>query len=144
MKDLEWGEPVKGWKLSLSLDRTEFIAGEPIVATMVFRNVSSHEQVLGGHGRDFDYVMDCKTDYGEGIPLTLFGKRMLANRELVKTTGGTLKPNEQIVVEVVVSRHLDLSLSGKYRLSASRQALVDGKDEPFVVSNVVAFTIEDK
>jgi hypothetical protein len=69
---------------------------------------------------------------------------MLANRELVKTTGGTLKPNEQIVVEVVVSRHLDLSLSGKYRLSASRQALVDGKDEPFVVSNVVAFTIEDK
>jgi hypothetical protein len=144
MTDLGWGDPVKGWKLSLSLDRKDFLAGEPVMATMVFRNVSSREQTLGGHGADFDYVLNCQTDYGEAIPLTLFGKRMLAGRDLVKTTGGTLKPNEDIVVEVVVSRHLDLSLSGKYRLSASRRALVDEEGEPFVISNSVEFAIEDR
>ena len=147
MKDLQWGEPVKGWRLSLSLDKTSFATEEPVLATIVFQNVSNREQTLGGHGRDFDYTLDCKTDYGEKVPLTLFGKMMLANREIVKTTGGVLQPKEQIVVEVSISHHLDLSLPGKYRLYVSRQADASasgGPDEPFIASNMIEFKIEEK
>jgi hypothetical protein len=143
MEDLQWGEPVNGWRLSLSLDKEIFTVEEPILATIVFQNVSTREQALGGHGRDFDYTLDCKTDYGEKVPFTLFGKKMLVNREIAKTTGGILQPKEQIVVEVSISHHLDLSLPGKYRLSVSRQALLDQPGEPFILSNTVEFKIEE-
>ena len=77
MEPMDWGRPVGGWRLSLSLDGNEFVAEERIIATIVFRNVSDREQHFGGHGPNFDYVLDCEMDHGEKVPPTLFGKRLI-------------------------------------------------------------------
>jgi len=147
MEHLEWGSPVAGWRLSLSLDRKEFQPEQRIVATIVFQNISDREQRFGGHGPVFDYVLDCRMDYGQKVPPTLFGKTMLANRELVRTVGGALQAKQQVVVEISLTRLLDLSLPGKYLVNVSRQvdASASGApSDPFIVSNTVAFELKEQ
>jgi hypothetical protein len=147
MEHLEWGRPTNGWRLSLSLDRNEFITEERIVATIVFQNASDREQRFGGHGADFDYVLDCSMVHGERVPPTLFGKMMLANREFAKTIGGVLQAKQQVVVEISLAHHLDLSLPGKYLLTVSRQAdesASGAPNAPLILSNTIAFEIKER
>jgi hypothetical protein len=147
MEHLEWGRPVAGWRLSLSLDGKEFPTEERIAATIVFQNVSDREQRFGGHGPDFDYTLECTIGDGERVLPTSFGKTMLANRDLVKTTGGVLQANQQIVVELSLTHHLDLSLPGKYQLKVSRQADESASgtpNAPIIVSNTVEFEIKER
>ncbi|MBL8749291.1 MAG: hypothetical protein JNK78_09025 [Planctomycetes bacterium] len=137
----EWGEPTNGWRLSLSLDRATYAPDEPVVATIRFQNVSDHAQQLGGNGRDFDHDFSCTGVDGAPTPLTAYGKLMVENRGLGKATGGTLPPMGEISVQVPVSRHLDLSMPGRYRLEARRQVFAnEDPAAPHVVSNTVEFT----
>lgn len=142
--ETQWGEPTDGWRLSLALDHTTYAHDAPIVATIRFQNVSGHEQRLGGDGRDFDHDLDCTTADGRRVPLTSYGKLMVENRGLGKATGGVLPPQGQTVVQLAISRHLDLSLPGRYRLVVSRQVFAnEDPNAPRVVSNAVEFVRQE-
>ena len=65
----------------------------------------------------------------------------------MKTSGGVLRANQQIVVELSLARHLDLSLPGKYRLKISRQpdeSASGAPSAPLVVSNTIEFEIKER
>lgn len=135
-----WGEPTGGWRLSLSLPQATYAPDAPIVATIRFQNVSAREQQLGGNGRDFDHDFVCTLGDGAPVALTSYGRLMIENRGLGKSTGGVLPPRGQTEIQVQISRHLDLSLPGRYRLVASRQVFANEDPQaPFVVSNTVEF-----
>lgn len=144
MRDLEWGDSVTGWRLSTSLDRTRFVPGETIIVTIVFKNVSDQEQDYGAKGKDFDHNLDCRNEQDEKVPLTLFGKRMVDNRGEGRYIMGELASQEQLVSEISLARHLDLSLEGKYKLRVSREIFPhEDQNEPPVVSNTVTFEITE-
>jgi hypothetical protein len=97
------------------------------MATVSLQNVSASERWFGGYGRDFDHDFDCRFEDGAPVPLTRFGRTMVANRGLGKTVGGRLQPQESISVEVSLTRHLDLTLPGTYALVVTR--MIHGTDE---------------
>ena len=144
MSDMPWGPTVDGWRLSVSLDKTQFFQGTRIVATIVFQNLATQPRSIGGHGVDFDYELDCRNQQETRIPFTLFGKRMLENRGEGKATGGVLEPGDRIVAEIILSRHLDLTLPGRYAITVSRKAIAGAPDhETVVTSNTFSFEIVD-
>jgi hypothetical protein len=143
MKDLEWGKTVAGYRLSASLDRAAFKPHEAVVVTVVFENVTDRDLPYGAQGKDFDYTLDCRNEQENQVPFTLFGQRMKANRGQGRYITAELPPKECLVNEISVSRHLDLSLSGKYTLTVSREIFPhQNQNEPPVVSNTLAFEIE--
>jgi hypothetical protein len=143
MTDMPWGPTVDGWRLSLSLDKPQFARGEKIVAAVVFQNTAAAPRGIGGSGVDFDYDIECRDQQGLPIPLTLFGRRMLENRGEGKATGGTLGPGEQVVAELALSLHLDLTLPGRYTVSVSRRPDTRNPGRaPVVKSNVASFQID--
>lgn len=115
-----------------------------MVATVVFQNTASTPRAIGGNGPDFDYNLDCRNQQNEKMPFTLFGKRMLENRGLGKVTGGVLEPGGKVVAEIVLNRHVDLTLPGPYTITVSREVIANqGKGGPIVGSNAVSFQIVD-
>jgi hypothetical protein len=144
MKNLEWGKTIGGCRLSASLDKDIFKPGEEIIVTVVFENISDRELQYGVQAKDFDYTFDCQNEQGNQIPLTLFGKRMEANRGNGKYIIAQLPPQGSLVNEISASRHLDLSLNGQYTLTASREIMLHrNRTQPPVVSNTVAFKITE-
>ena len=60
-----WGPIVGGWQLSLRFPRTNFTLGEPIVATVLVRNVTTTEMdflPLTGSGGDFPVTWSRRED----------------------------------------------------------------------------------
>lgn len=143
MKTLEWGKPVGGWRLSASLDKDVFKTGEPIILSIVFENASEKKQAYGAQGKEFDHDLNCRSASGEA-PLTLYGKRMKDNRGRGRYVDGELAPGQNLVSEIALSRHLDLTLAGKYSLTVVREVFPhEGRNEPVVVSNTCSFEIQD-
>jgi hypothetical protein len=142
MNELKWGPSAGGWALSASVDKPVFAAEEPVLVTLVLKNVSSEPQGYGAQNKDFDYALDCKDELQESIPLNRFGKRMVENRGRGRFITGVLNPQEQLVNEISATLHLDLSLPGKYTLVVKREIFPgETKDEPTVVSNPCTFEI---
>ena len=144
MEKIEWGKAVEGWRISASLDKNAFKLDEIIIVTVVFENVSERKLVYGAQGKDFDYILDCRNDRDEKMPYTLFGKRMEANRGMGKYITSELAPKEKLVNEICLTRHVDLSLPDRYRLTVSREIFPhEGRSEPPVVSNTCVFAIRE-
>ncbi len=144
MNDLEWGKTVNGWRLSLSLDKKIFVPEEKILITFVFENISDQTLQYGAQGKDFDYILNCKNEAGEEVPLSVFGQRRKANRGMGRYIVSELKPKQNLVAEVSLTRHLDMTLSGKYTLTVSREIFPhQGRNDPPVISNTVTFEIRE-
>lgn len=142
MDNLNWGKPVNGWCLSASLDKMTFKSEEPIYVTVVFENVSEQTQGYGAQGKNFDYELVCLDKAGKEIPLTLFGQRMKENRGEGRYIMTELLPKQNIVNEISLTLHLDLSLPGKYTLTVSREIFPhEGSNESLVIANELSFEI---
>ena len=132
------------WRLSISLNQTVFKPGEPIVVNIFFENISEGMLAYGAQGKVFDYTLDCRNDRGEKVPFTLFGMRMEENKGMGRYIDGELASNEQLINEISLTRHLDLSLPDDYSLTVSREVFPHrGLNAPPVISNTVPFEIRD-
>jgi hypothetical protein len=86
--------------------------------------------------------MDCRFAHGDPVPLTLFGQRTLANRGEGRYISSTLAAGQFLTVEILVSRHLDLTVADRYTLRVTREVFPDhGAGQPLVVSNTCSFRI---
>lgn len=144
MSELAWGSTIDGWRLSASLDRPVFQVDEPVRVSVVFQNTADRPLPYGAQSKDFDYDLDCRDEAGKQVTVTRFGQRMMDNRGLVRYISSQVSPGGQLVNEISVSRHLDLTLAGKYTLTVARFAFPDsGQPGPRVVSNTVSFEIKE-
>lgn len=76
--------------------------------------------------------------------MTLFGKRMKDNRDMVKHIMGYLPSKELLINEIVLNRPLDPTLPGKYVIKVTREIFPnEGRGEPPVVANSCTFEIGD-
>jgi hypothetical protein len=142
--DLQWGPVVGGWRLSISLDRTEFRPVDPIILTIVFENASTSPQEYGAQAKFFDYFLSCRDEQGKEVPLTLYGERMKGNRGHGRYVGGELNHGERLVNELSITRFLDLTLDGTYTLTVSRDVFPHRENKtPPVKSNSISFKIEE-
>lgn len=141
MTELAWGATVGGWALSASLDKASFQAEEPVLVSLVLKNVSDGPLSYGTQNSDFDYVLECKNAQQEVVPLTLFGQRMQENRGRGRYVSKALLPQGQVVHEISATRHLDLSLPGKYTLIVTREISPGENDGQRLVSNPCVFEI---
>lgn len=130
--------------LNISLSRDVFPPGEPIWVRVVFENVSSTEQEYGAQSKDFDYILYCVDEQGGTVPPTLFGVRMAGNRGRGRYIRSVLGAGQQLINEILVSRHLDLSLVGKYSLRLTRDVFPNtAAHGPTIASNVCLFEISE-
>ena len=143
MEPLEWGQAVGGFRLSASLDKTTFSPCEPIRVSLVFRNVEKEPRPYTAQGADFDYDIDCRTVSGEPVALTAFGSRMKENRGHGRRAEGQLPPNGQLVSELLLGRHVDLSLGAKYTVTISRSVALGDRTSAMVVANSLAFEVRE-
>jgi hypothetical protein len=142
MSTAESGHDISGFRLTVSLAKSIFTAGEQVWMTVEFRNVSGRELPYGAQAKDFDYVMDCRFAHGEPVPLTLFGQRTAANRGEGRYISSTLAADQHLTAEVLVSRHLDLTVADRYTLRVTREVFPSqGAGQPRVVSNTCSFRI---
>jgi hypothetical protein len=145
MEKLEWGTPVEGWQLSLSLDNPKAAVCGPVMVTLVTRNVSNKPLKLPVVSMWTAFSFQVRDEGGE-VPLTRFGRRMEGNR-MVSGHGETnIQPNESLTVELPLARFVDLTPTGTYTVTASRSVLRQQGvyQEVPLVSNRVTFEIVEE
>jgi len=144
MNQLNWGNPVEGWQLSISVDKDKFLLGEPIYVTMVTKNISNKDLRIPASSKWTTYWFHLRDEFSK-VPLTRFGRRMEENRGEGSYAEPEIPPDDTIVLEMPVSRLFDLSLSGAYTLEVSRMVFRQGTSEEVpLVSNKISFEIVEE
>lgn len=117
-----WGDEANGFKLGLSIEKTNFHVGENIVACFVLKNVSAEPHVIlnNGNPSDFDIVL---TDAnGKIAPLTEYGRKLQltgVTRTWLNTK--SMDPRAEERREFPISKIYDLNTQGKYVVCAIRR-----------------------
>lgn len=99
------------------------VAGEIISCEISMTNAGKKE-LSYGHVSDYnDFVVEIKDTSGATIPLTRFGKATLAgdSGERKKLSTKRLLPGETLMRRYNLSRLFDLSVSGDYTITVSRE-----------------------
>jgi hypothetical protein len=129
---------------SMSNPSPTFKGGDAIRVSLVFENTTDKELPYGAQAKDFDYPLDCRDERGERVPLTRYGHQMEANRGEGRYILSQLGPGQSLKNEILVSRHVDLTLPGKYTLKVTREVFPSrGSGEEPVASNTCSFEVID-
>lgn len=142
MKPSKQEATASAFSLLVSLPKAVFRPEEPIRLDVLFENISDRVLEYGVQGTEFDYVIECKDEHGQAVPLTRYGQRLEANRGMGRFLVCKISPGEHLSAEISVTRQLDLSLAGRYTLTVRREVFPhQGDTAPPVVSNACAFEI---
>ena len=162
-----WGEEQDGWKLSIVSDKETYAVWEKMELRVVLKNVGTTQgriivsgldpldgpaapiiEVLAPEDARAAVMFDEKGKEPEGkeqkAPLTLYGKWVTRLR-----TGSihseTLDPAKEDVVSCHLNRFFDMTLSGEYRVSATRRVPKrDGTGWTMVKSNMLRLMVVDE
>jgi hypothetical protein len=111
-----WGKPVDGFQLSLRFEKQEFTNGEPVLATILMRNVSDKRQTY-----------TTETIAGQPSPIHVFVWKEQAKLNLktndtlapkVSVRSANLYPQTQHKYRLRLDDYYDLSKPGKYSVQA--------------------------
>ena len=125
-------------------------AGSEVKIGIVLKNTSDREIAVGRTSvsqAEFHYLVDVRDGKGHPAPNTEYGRRIMGReageRTIIFSSGDalfTLKPNETLEDEAVVSKLYDLSRPGKYFIQAIRKPL-EKVSTGQVKSNTITITI---
>ncbi len=146
----QWQPPVvtqsgsveDGWQITAKSDKAAYLPGEPVVVTVMLKNVSTRDQTLADTGwdSDFEFVV---TRQGTETQKTEYGaqshQRWADSRKRLHSAGGgwpgllfgPLHPGQGKVYHLVVNRFQDMTLDGPYtvvvkvRTDTSEQLVAD-------------------
>jgi hypothetical protein len=136
------GEASEGFQLSAGIENKQFRIGEPIVLKLTIRNSTKQVLYLTETSPESDYKLLVKNEYGERVPLTEFGQRLLNNKEEFRVIGVKVKSGEERKDSIEVSRLHEMTVPGTYSITASRTVKNrNGKGWSEVVSNTINITI---
>jgi hypothetical protein len=145
-KDVQWGEEVEGFRLSIAVDEDEFTPDQPIFLRVTLKNVGSDKIQVEKVGSIRSYKMAVLLPRTEKqAPLTLRGKRLLES-PLAKATSFGLAADEEATDTIHLNRVFDMTLSGTYKVTVKRMVPKrDGSDEyTYVTSNAIEITIKER
>lgn len=161
-KKKEWGVPVKGVAASISVPKTKYQVGEPIIISYFMKN-NSHQSVYHAYhfsGVFVDYQFDVRgIDFGflgfsealtkkikkRKIPMTMFGKK-----EVNTYFGGSCKLDKTQSKEtftrklssIPLNRIFDMSIAGNYEVMVTRKIGIKGEEKQFrLISNTMKIKI---
>jgi hypothetical protein len=148
----KWGEPVEGQALSISTERLVFTSGDRISLNIRVRNVKDQKVEVNYDAYmrpQFIFSVQVKFSDGRPVPLTQQGQKELraeAERGMGSGRGVALRPGEETNFgDVVLTRLYDLTLAGKYTVSAKMKVLKPGDEfaKTDALSNNLEFTVSD-
>jgi hypothetical protein len=140
-----WGPATEGYRLSLRSSQTDYRKGEKISLEIVLQNAASNDgKVVVSHPLRH-YNFDVVRADGTAVPMTPKGKKMLEAVEASHRDVQVLKPGEQTVEELDVSKVFDLTLAGEYRIKVSCAVWnrADRKKFSTVTSNTLTIKITE-
>jgi hypothetical protein len=137
---------LQGQAISIKTKKAVFVPGEPIILTISLKNVSTNDiEIVGPILAGYDIEVLGPT--GEKVPLTLYGKMRFENSRLGSRAVNMLKPGTDFSLEVNLSRLFDMTLRGKYIVSAQSvvgRAQGDTRVVLKVTSNKVNLNVADE
>ena len=140
-EEREWGEEVQGLRMSIQLqDHDEKNCG-PVTLSIIVKNVGKGVAMYTESSvyRDFDLTI--KDTEGKEVPLTKYGEhirdpRLRFNLRLVK-----LQPGEQEEHSLIANRAYDMTLPGKYTITATLK-IHDAENNKWVPVTSNTITVE--
>lgn len=142
-EDRVWGRAVENCRLSASLPAPKLDAGRPVELTLVFKNEGPTLIEFPRSSLWFDYQYVVRDERDAEAPLTEFGKQQWKSAQMGAAAAMVeIKPGQEYLREVELSRLYELSRPGKYKVEASKELLHPSGQGFFkVVSNTVEFEI---
>lgn len=130
-----WGPITEGFQLSLRFTNTVVHVGEPLIATIILRNVSPTNLFNSVWGRDTQYTMVITDSSGQ----PLLGAEWRGGSRFP----GVLDKGTQLKVESNLTLRYPFTRPGTYSVYAMRRAILklDGSGHTEIVSGKVSFTI---
>ena len=160
-KEIGWGDAVDGQAISIATEKDVYEASERIVLTLRIKNVGEAEvpirypvpfeydlRVLlvdSPHAKAIDRRNAPVVPLKGAVPRTLYG--VLQLERLGSTTGASaaLKPGDHRAVQIDVNRLFDMSVAGKYTISAQRHVWKSRTSLPSkATSNTLEIAIKDR
>lgn len=125
-------------------------AGSEVKIEIVLRNTSDREITVGRtlvSQAEFHYLIEVRDSQGHPAPDTEYGRRIMGRetgkRTIMYSSGDaffTLKPNDTLDDEAVVTKLYDLSQTGKYFIQVTRSPL-EKVDNGRIKSNIITITV---
>jgi hypothetical protein len=117
---INWGSSVEGCRLSLSADKTQYHAGEPVNLRVVLQNQDRNE-LRTFQGEFFPYRVEIYLPNNDEAPLTLWGRMVTRTREQASNVGIILPRGESHADDLIaLNRMYDMTLDGKYVIFVHR------------------------
>lgn len=142
---IEWGEPVEGARMTITIAKDTFAPGELIPVTIILKNIRK-ENVLRVVGRPIwaTYVFGLFFSDGKPVPNSLFGQRMQDPRRFFARTFREISPGAAAIATVPINRLFDMTLPDTYELFVSRPVeREDGNGFVEVTSNRIVIEVSE-
>lgn len=133
-----WGSPTNGFQLSLRFDKQLYEVGDPVIATILLRNVTNATLNYFSSISELGSAVDFQVANGEGAVLLANNERSdfynVGNRQLA--------PGTQHKYQARLNGRVDLSKPGKYIVFA-RYPIAVQPERIFAYSAKVTIEIKD-
>ena len=137
-----WGEAIDGMQLSTRFRHREFLVGEPIMAVVMLRNLSSQPRAI----KLTQYT--CKVTLFESTNTSTYWKPKPPRNMSAPDSGeywDSIKTRSEGSFLMNISRYFDMTNFGKYSIQLQlEEPLSDGKGVTNIISGKAAFEIVEK
>jgi hypothetical protein len=131
-----------GFCLSATIDKHQFVSGEPILLKVSLSNATDHTLHILGTILQLDYEVDVRNESGERVSLTEEGKRAERTRRIDISLGRIfLDAGESRQETIQVNRLYDMVGVGKYSIVVRRGVPGRVIGQPVVSSNTVTLSV---
>lgn len=114
-------EPAIPFKLKLDIATGSTRAGEPVVVTVRFENHEAASVALERTSEWFEYELKLTGPDGREVIRTRFGNQQYRAPLGQPSTRLMVEPGASTTTSLLLSRIFDMTISGEYRLIASRE-----------------------
>jgi hypothetical protein len=118
----KWGPITEGFQLSVAADKETYRLGNPVVMSVLVRNVSGRPLGFTQSDPQIDYDVECVGSDGKIAPLTTYGQRFHGSESVIIHAGGVrLKPAESFEHVLPLDKLYDVSRVGMYNVTVTRK-----------------------
>jgi len=133
MSDVEGNVPVRGpvsegIELSAIPPTTNFYPGEPVIITVVMKNILTTTSTYFLHSPEMGFDFNVTDPFGHQIPLTEYGHELAIEKAYRSNHGGGspregiyFAPNEARSYNILLSRRFNMTALGTYIISVKHR-----------------------
>lgn len=152
-RNVNWGSKTNGIEMSLRIEKTNLMLGEPVVSWVLLRNSSEQPISYQINRPQIELNVVISNADGARVNLTPAGERFFKAITLLpdgtvlsagrlSVASVTLEPGMQHKCQLELDKLFELGKPGKYGVVAIRRIRIDGKNDSIaVMSNPVEFSI---